>query len=89
MRKSRIEFKAVIKACTVVLAMLLAGCGGGGGSGDRQTADADTYTLSGTIQAPDNALVDSDVNDTSATYAPNDSFAEAQQLPETLGPEQI
>ena len=79
MRKNRIEFKAVIKACTVVLAMLFAGCGGGGGSGG--SGDRQTFTLNGTIQAPDNALIDSDVNDTSATYAPNDSFVDAQQLP--------
>ncbi|MGD9287648.1 MAG: S8 family peptidase, partial [Desulfobacterales bacterium] len=66
-------------------AMVVAACGGGGGGGDSQTTGSDppqlTFTLSGTIQAPDNALIDSDVNDPSATYAPNDSFIDAQELP--------
>ena len=67
-----------------MIAMVVTACGGGGG-GDSQTAGSDpsqlTFTLSGTIQAPDNALIDSDVNDPSATYAPNDSFIDAQELP--------
>jgi serine protease len=85
MRKTRIELKAVLEAYIVVLALVFVGCSGGGGGGDGETAGAEpsplTFTLSGTIQAPDNALIDSDVNDPSATYAPNDRFIDAQQLP--------
>lgn len=79
MTKIRIKLKAVLKDCAVALAMVLAGCGGGGGGGTEPSPPA--FMLSGTIQAPDNALVDSDVNDPSATYAPNDNFIDAQQLP--------
>ncbi len=82
MKYNRIEFKVVLKIYTVALALVFAGCGSGGGSGSQETAAPEpTYTLSGTIQAPDNALIDSDVNDPSATYAPNDDFINAQKLP--------
>ena len=78
------EIKAVLKIYTIALALIFAGCGGGGG-GDSETNGSEplplTFTLSGTIQAPDNALIDSDVNDPLATYAPNDNFIEAQELP--------
>ncbi len=40
-----------------------------------------TFALSGTIRAPDNALIDSDVNDPAATYASNDAFENPQDLP--------
>jgi serine protease len=39
------------------------------------------YTVSGTIQAPDNTAVDSDINDPAAPYASNDSEENAQPLP--------
>ncbi len=76
----------VLKVYTVALALVFAGCGGGGGGDSDQEKSGPepsplTYTLSGIIQAPDNALIDSDVNDPLATYAPNDNFIDAQELP--------
>jgi serine protease len=53
----------------------LIGCPGGGGGGGP------TYTVSGTISAANNSAIDSDVNDTSTPPAPNDSFGQAQNLP--------
>ena len=50
--------------------------GGGGGSGSSPT-----YTLSGTIQASDTNVIDSDVNDPLAPYESNDTFDQAQELP--------
>ena len=79
------ELKLVLKVTTVALALVLAGCGGGGGGSDQEQNGPDplplTFTLSGIIQAPDTALIDSDVNDPLATYAPNDNFIDAQELP--------
>jgi serine protease len=77
--------KVVLKAFTVALALVFAGCGSGGGGSSQENREPEpsppTYTLSGIIQAPDNALIDSDVNDPLATYAPNDNFIDAQELP--------
>jgi serine protease len=77
------ELKFVFKISTVALALIFAGCGSGGGGGQETAGSMPplTFTLSGTIHAPDNALIDSDVNDPLATYAPNDNFIEAQELP--------
>ena len=80
------ELKVVLKVYTVALALVFAGCGGGGdGDSDQEKPGPEpsplTYTLSGIIQASDNALIDSDVNDPLATYAPNDNFIDAQELP--------
>jgi serine protease len=78
------ELKVVLRLCTVCLALVFTGCGSGGGGSQEQSAPAPsplTFTLSGVIQAPDNALIDSDVNDPLATYAPNDNFIDAQDLP--------
>lgn len=68
----------------MVLALVFVGCGGGGGGGSQEQAapePAPTFVLSGLIHAPDNALIDSDVNDPLATFAPNDNFIDAQELP--------
>ncbi len=86
MKYKRNELKVVLKVYTVALALVFAGCGGGGGGDSDQEKSGPepsplTYTLSGIIQAPDNALIDSDVNDPLATYAPNDNFIDAQELP--------
>jgi len=85
MKYKRNELKVVLKVYTVALALAFTGCGGSGGSSDQEKPGPEpsplTYTLSGTIQASDNALIDSDVNDSLATYAPNDSFIDAQELP--------
>ncbi len=86
MKYNRNELKVVLKLYAVWLALLFVGCGGGGG-GDSNPEQAEpepaplTFTLSGIIQAPDNALIDRDVNDPLATYAPNDNFIDAQELP--------
>ena len=86
MKYNRNELKVVLKLYAVWLALLFAGCGGGGG-GDSNPEQAGpepsplTFTLSGIIQAPDNALIDRDVNDPLATYASNDNFIDAQELP--------
>ena len=94
MKYKRNELKVVLKVYTIALALVFAGCGSGGGGGggsDHENPGPElpslTYTLSGIIQAPDNALIDSDVNDPLATYAPNDNFIDAQELPSpvTLG----
>ena len=68
MKYKRNEFKIVLKVYIVALALVFAGCGGGGGGDSDQEKSGPepsplTYTLSGIIQAPDNALIDSDVND--------------------------
>ena len=67
-----------------MLVLVFAACSGGGGGDQGPTGTGSTlltFTVSGTIQAPDISLIDSDVNDPSATYAPNDSFIDAQELP--------
>jgi serine protease len=51
-----------------------------GGDGDIESEPL-YYTVSGTIKAPDNNVADSDVNNPSAPYEPNDSFAQAQAVP--------
>ena len=50
----------------------------GGGSGGLQLPTQ--YSITGTVQAPDNMLVDSDVNDPGAPYESNDEFNTAQIL---------
>ncbi len=84
-------------ACVAIIAtfcLLLAACGGGGakkappGSNvGNTTGSPTTYTLTGTITAPPFSLVDSDVNDPAAPYAPNDAIARAQPVsnPVTVG----
>lgn len=66
------------------------GGGGGGGNGggeDGGGAAPSAYTVSGTVEAPSNSAVDSDVNNEDAPYASNDSIALAQSIPNpvTLG----
>jgi hypothetical protein len=85
----RNALKVVLKVYTVALALVFAGCGNGGGGGSNQEKPEPeppplSYTLSGKVQAPDNALIDSDVNDPLATYAPNDNFIDAQELPSSV-----
>ncbi len=54
----------------------LFGCSSGGGSDN-----SGTYTVSGTILAATNSVIDSDVNDILAEYTINDTIAEAQSIP--------
>lgn len=62
-------------------------CGGGGGDGGGSPPPppapppASSYQVSGQIRVADNTLVDSDVNDRNAPYAPNDTAAQAQAVP--------
>ena len=45
------------------------------------TTATTTHTVSGTILAPANAAIDSDVNDSKAPYASNDTLQDAQAIP--------
>ena len=64
MNYKRNELKVVFKVYTLAVALVFAGCGRGGGGGrDQGEPSPQTYTLSGIIQAPDNALMDSDVKE--------------------------
>ena len=77
-------FKELLKLSTVTLALIFAACSGGGGGDQGANGSGSTpltFALSGTIQAPNNALIDSDVNDPLASFAPNNTFNEAQELP--------
>jgi len=70
--------KCPICICSGIAIWLLAyllGCGGGGGD------NAETYSVSGTILATNNSVIDSDVNDILADYVSNDTIADAQTIP--------
>ena len=60
----------------------LLGCssGGGGGGGDGP-GPVVTHSVSGTIFAANNSVIDSDVNDVFAEYNSNDTFLDAQSVP--------
>ena len=67
-----------------LMGVLLSACGGGGG-GSAQNVEgspvqSDTATVIGSVLAASNSDVDSDVNDTLAPFAENDSFNSAQVL---------
>lgn len=59
--------------------LALVACGGGGGS--QPEPPPPKYSLSGQVTALSGMAFDQDVNDPSAPYASNDSFANAQFLP--------
>ena len=90
MGRNRIEKKgsllAVGKAIGAFLFLMVIGCGGGGG-GSSSSETAPTYTVSGTISAAVNVMVDSDVNDINAAAIPNNTIYDAQEIssPVTLG----
>lgn len=70
----------------LLIALSLAACAGGGDGGSSglnpgPNPQATTYQLSGQISAAPNTLIDSDVNDTNASYVSNDSIAGAQVVP--------
>ncbi|MBL0727444.1 S8 family serine peptidase [Piscinibacter sp. HJYY11] len=74
------------RVAALAAAVFVAACGGGGGDGGGSPTPPPppppgTFQVSGQIRVADNTLVDSDVNDVNAPYAPNDSFATAQPLP--------
>ncbi len=74
--------------CALVISLAACSSGGGGG-GDSAAVPAPPVgiSVSGTLSAPSFNAVDSDVNDPLASYAPNDTPAQAQSLPNpaTLG----
>jgi serine protease len=77
MSASRTTSAGFLALGVFLLWAIVAGCGGGGGS----SSPPPTYTVSGRIQAADNAVIDSDVNDPNAEDIPNNDFGEAQSLP--------
>jgi serine protease len=60
-------------------AILLAACGGGGGD-DTPTPAEGTLTLTGTVTAASNVVVDSDTNDPDSVYIANNTLATAQAI---------
>lgn len=82
-------FKSSFKAFLIVaLFFAMASCSGGGGGGGASSdpdfedpiPDPPNRSLSGTISVPTSSDVDSDLNDTNAAYASNDSLGEAQSI---------
>lgn len=67
----------------IVAPWYLFACDSGGGSGDSDDSNA----VRGVMSAPQSTDVDGDVNELAALFAPNQSFASAQSLPNpvTLG----
>jgi len=65
--------------CSLVL--FLVACSSGGGGGGDSPAPPASISVSGTLSAPSFNAVDSDVNDPLASYASNDTPAQAQLLP--------
>lgn len=63
----------------LLLLPLLTSCLNEGGGGSSSKSEG--IVVSGTIKAADNSAVDNDVNDILADYASNDTFEEAQSLP--------
>jgi serine protease len=85
MNKIAVSFKVLrtIGLALVIAVGLIAIVGSigeenGSGGGSRSSP---TYTLSGTIQASDTNVIDTDVNDPLAPYEPNDTFEQAQEVP--------
>jgi len=65
-------------ARVLVPAILLAACGGGGGDDDAPPAR--TYSLTGTVTAASNIVVDTDTNDPDSIYLPNNNLVTAQAV---------
>lgn len=61
--------------------LVLVACGGGSSFGPVSDPNEETYTVSGEIRTFTGMVSDLDVNDPEAPYASNDSFSEAQFLP--------
>jgi serine protease len=61
------------------MALILTACAGGD-DGPMPPSNSG-YAISGTIQASQSALIDSDVNDPFAKYTPNDTIGEPQPIP--------
>ena len=65
----------------LVLVSCLFGCGGDSQSNETRKAPQPSSNISGTITASARFVTDSDVNDPATAYLPNDTFAQAQRLP--------
>jgi serine protease len=69
----------------LVIVSCLLGCGGDSQSNEVRKGTSppppSSFNVSGTITASANFVADSDVNDPAAVYIPNDTFAQAQTLP--------
>ena len=67
----------------ILVTLIFSACSNSGGGSPEPV----TYSISGTITAPANAAMDSDVNDPVADFAENDTVASAQSIPNpvTLG----
>ncbi len=63
---------------TILFLFYLLGCGSDGGGGNDPPV---THSVSGTIAAANNAVIDSDVNDTAEIPTANDTFETAQSIP--------
>ena len=70
----------IYKLSLILFVFTLAACGSGGSS-PAPTPPPDTYSVSGTITAPSNTAMDSDVNDPLASYTENDNSVSAQSIP--------
>jgi serine protease len=62
------------------LVLVLVACAGGDEGSPPAPPETD-YSVSGTIQASENAVIDSDVNDPLAAYTANDSIFDPQPIP--------
>lgn len=84
---------AVMVVNLIITGCSSGGCGGGGGGGNGSgnitgggEDDSERpvielgYSVSGTVAAPSNTTIDSDVNDPSAAYTQNDSALYAQAI---------
>ena len=71
----------ICNGITLFLLFYLLGCGGGGGGGGNGAPPTVTHSVSGTIYAANNSVIDSDVNDVIVSPVSNDTINEAQSLP--------
>jgi serine protease len=69
-------YLGVLIALVLFIFLAITGCNGG--NSDDSPPLQMMYTVSGTFQAPDTALIDSDVNDPFAPYISNDTIDEPQ-----------
>lgn len=80
--KIRVESLRVLMLLLIVSCLL--GCGGDSQSNENRKETSPpppSFNVSGTITAAGRFVTDSDVNDPAADYIPNDTFAQAQKLP--------
>jgi serine protease len=67
---------------SMIVASLIAACGGGGGGGDDGPTDTGTgVSVSGKLIVPSFVVTDSDVNDIQTTSIPNQPMTAAQVVP--------